>query len=336
MQIVQNRRTFLAGAAAAGAVGFLGTTAQAWAEPGLETTTVRLPKTFRALCEAPKNVAAALLRVEGFTDVRYVEPPIEADFFELLASGELDFVVDFPPPHIKAIETGLPVKVLTGLHSGCIEVIATDSVRSISDLKGKRVGVFALTSAPHMLVALMAAYVGLDPAKDIQWIESPDAGAMQLFNEGKIDAFLGVPPEPQEQRARNFGHTIVNTTLDRPWSQHFCCMLASSAQFVERYPIATKRVLRAILKAADLCVSDPELVARLSVDGKFTDRYDYALQGLRAARYDRWREFDPEDTLRFYALRMHEVGFITTSPDEIIAEGTDWRFVNELRRELKS
>ena len=145
-----------------------------------------------------------------------------------------------------------------------------------------------------------------------------------------------LPPEPQEQRARKFGHTILNTTVDRPWSQHYCCMLCGSADYVERHPIATKRVLRAILKAADICASDPELAAQLSVDGKFTDRYDYALEGLREARYDRWREFDPEDTLRFFALRMHEVGFIKASPNEIIANGTDWRFLDELKLELKT
>ena len=159
---------------------------------------------------------------------------------------------------------------------------------------------------------------------------------MQLFNEGKVDAFLGAPPEPQEQHARKFGHTILNTTLDPPWSQQFCCMLSGSADYVERYPVATKRVLRASLKIADLCVSDPERVARLSVDGKFTDRYDYALEAFREVRYDRWREFDPEDTLRFYALRMHEVGFVRASPNKIITEGTDWRFLNELKRELRT
>ena len=336
MQTLKSRRRFLAGLSAAGATGFVGSAQPAYAEPPPETTTVRLAKYFRAVCEAPKNVAEELLRAEGFTDVRYIEPPIDADTNALMASGELDFSVDFAPAYITAIDAGLPVKVLTGLHSGCLELIANDSIRSITDLKGKRVGVFALTSAPHVLVTLMAAYVGLDPASDIEWIESPDASAMQLFNEGKIDAFLGAPPEPQEQRALKFGHTILNTTIDRPWSQHFCCMLSANADYVEKYPVATKRVLRAILKAADLCVSDPELVARLSVDGKFTDRYDYALEGLREARYDRWREFDPEDTMRFYALRMQEVGLIKMSPQMIIASGTDWRFLNELKRELKT
>jgi NitT/TauT family transport system substrate-binding protein len=75
--------------------------------------------------------------------------------------------------------------------------------------------------------------------------------------------------------------------------------------------------------------------ARLLVDNGFTANYDYALQTLREVRYANWREYDPEATLRFYALRMREIGMIRSTPHRIIAEGTDWRFLNELKRELK-
>jgi len=94
--------------------------------------------------------------------------------------------------------------------------------------------------------------------------------------------------------------------------------------------------MRAILKAADVCASDPSRAAQQLVDRGFTGRYDYALQTLRELPYDRWREYDHEDTLRFYALRLHEIGMIKSSPQKIIADGTDWRFLNELKRELKA
>jgi NitT/TauT family transport system substrate-binding protein len=113
-------------------------------------------------------------------------------------------------------------------------------------------------------------------------------------------------------------------------------MLAGNRDYIRKHPVATKRVLRAILRATDLCVSDPQRVARQLVDGGFTDRYDYALQTFSELPYDKWREYDPEDTLRFYTLRLHEAGMIKSSPQKIIADGTDWRFLDELKRELKA
>jgi NitT/TauT family transport system substrate-binding protein len=112
-------------------------------------------------------------------------------------------------------------------------------------------------------------------------------------------------------------------------------MLATGTAFARDYPVATKRVLRAILKAVDLCVSEPQRAAQLLVDRGDATRYDYALQALSEIRYDVWRDFDAEDTLRFYGVRMHEAGMIKSTPNKLIAEHTDWRFLNELKRELK-
>ena len=112
-------------------------------------------------------------------------------------------------------------------------------------------------------------------------------------------------------------------------------MLAGNPKYVRNHPLATKRVLRAILKAADLCADNPTSAARRLVDGGFTHRYGYALQTLTENGY-KWREYNPEDAVRFYALRLRETGFIKSSPQKIIAEGTDWRFLNELKRELKA
>ena len=113
-------------------------------------------------------------------------------------------------------------------------------------------------------------------------------------------------------------------------------MLASSRDYVRKYPVATKRVLRAVLKAADLCAAEPDRAAQRIVSGGFTENYDYALETLSEIPYEKWREYDPEDTLRFYALRMREAGFVKSSPQKIIADGTDWRFLDELKRELKT
>ena len=253
-----------------------------------------------------------------------------------LARGEFDFTANFAPTLIIPIDSGEPITIVGGEHVGCFELFAREGIRSIPDLKGKNVGVQNLGSSQYTFVSTMAAHVGLDPVKDIHWVTSSSPKPIELFAAGEIDAFLGFPPEPQDLRARRIGRVIVNSAIDHPWSQYFCCMLASHRDYVRKYPVATKRVLRAIMKAADLCATDPKQVAQRIVDEGFTARYDYALQTLREISYVKWREYDVEDTVRFYSLRLREAGMIKSNPNKIIADGTDWRFWNQLKRELKS
>jgi NitT/TauT family transport system substrate-binding protein len=335
MSILQTRRHFLTALSLAGAAGLVRAPQVLAAEGPLETAVVRFMQT-PSLCHAPQFVAEELLRAEGFSEIEYVKGASSAEINEAVTSGRVDFNTHFAPQWVSVIDAGGPVTVLSGVHVGCFELFGKEGIRSIADLKDKTVGVAALGSSDHLFVSVMAAHIGLDPANDIHWVTSLSPTPAELFADGKIDACLGLPPVPQELRARNIGHVVVNSAMDRPWSQYFCCMLAGNREFVQKYPIATKRVVRAVLKGADLCAGEPALAAQTLIKGGFTPRYDYALQTMRDVPYDKWREYDPEDTLRFYALRLHDLGFVKSVPQKIIADGSDWRFLNQLKRELKA
>ena len=350
MPFVQSRRHLLTNVAVAGATSFAGLSAAGLyggrksvaAEPPPEVTTIRFEKDF-ATCLAPQ-AAEDLLLAEGFTDIRRVditEPQLRraesarsGTLGDVMAHGEVDFGRTFVPGLIMAMEVGAPITILAGLHIGCFEVFGSNDIRAMVDLRGRIVGIAGFED--ESLVKIMAGSVGVDPAKDIRWVKSLSRRPMDLFVEDKIDAFVAISPVLQEVRARNIGHVIVSSIADRPWSQHYCCLYVTRTEFARNYPVATKRVLRAILKAVDLCVSQPAHMAQLLVNQGYTTRYDYALQALSEIRYDVWREYDPEDTLRFYALRLQEVGMIKSTPQQIIAEGTNWRFLNELKREMKT
>jgi len=274
MSMRLTRRSLLTTTAVAGAAGLL-SPRRAWAaEPDLETTSVRLAK-IPVICFAPQYVCEDLLRMEGFTDIRYVDtkvPSIGQD----LAEGKYDFNSNVTAQNVVFVDSGLPITLVAGIHAGCYELFARDGIRSIHDLKGKRVGTIAATD----LIEMMAAFVGLDPKKDLTIINDPEAKPLDQFIQGKLDAYMALPPEPQLLHARGFGEVIVRTATDRPWSQYFCCTLAARREYVARNPVATKRVIRAMLKAADLCASEPERAARRLVDGGFVDNYEYALQTL--------------------------------------------------------
>jgi NitT/TauT family transport system substrate-binding protein len=329
---IQTRRRFLTTLSLTGAAGLFRVPRALAAEPPPETTTVRLPKV-PIICFAPQYVCEELLRVEGFTDVRYLDISIkELQDDSALGRGRVDFASNSSVNHIADIDAGAPITILSPVHVGCYELFAHGGIRSIADLKGKSVG----SSGANLLMSIFAAWIGLDPQKDLTLVEGSAAKPFELFVQGKLDAYLGFPPEPQELHARGVGHVILRTAVDRPWSQYFCCTLAGNSEYVARHPAATKRVIRAFLKAADLCASAPERAARLLVNGGFVPRYDYALQTLRDVPYGIWREYDAEDTVRFYALRAYDLGFVKTTPQQIIAHGADWHFFNELKRELKA
>ena len=332
-----SRREFAGGLALAGTAGLIGARADVAAgEPPPETTTLTLPQR-AVVCFAPLYIAEPLLRSEGFTTVRWVKK-FGNTYFQALSSGEVDLGFAFCAVIITRIDVGDRVVFVAGGHAGCQELLVTENIRSIKDLKGKRIAITSPGDAFHVQLSAMMSYVGLDPRRHVEWVthgQVSEAEFIRSFVERKVDACLVSPPFAQEARTKKIGHVVVNTTVDRPWSQYFCCMVVVNREFARTRPIATKRALRAILKANAICAAEPDRVARSLVDKGFVDRLDYATQSMRDVPYARWRDYDAEDTVRFYALRLNEVGMIKSSPQKIISQGTDWRFINELRKELK-
>jgi NitT/TauT family transport system substrate-binding protein len=332
-----SRRGFLAAASAFGVTSALAFPRIAATAPSLETTRIRVVYA-KGMCQAPVYIAKELLPAEGFTDIEYVEVT-GGTGSGAVAAGRADFAMwDFPGTIPLLDESqGHPIVVLAGVHSGCWDLYGNERVQSIRDLRGKTVAVHAIRAGDHVLLSSMLAYVGADPRKDINWLPGKTfADPLRFFEEGKADAFMAFEPQQQELREKRIGHLIVNTGLDRPWANYFCCMFYGNRGFVNKNPVATKRVLRALLKGIDACAQDPERTARVMVDEGVSPRYDFTLQGLKAIPFNVWRGYDPEETLRFYTLRLREVGMLKSTPNEFIARHADWRFLNELRQELKA
>jgi NitT/TauT family transport system substrate-binding protein len=329
------RRDFVQFGALAGAASlFSGNREALGAEPPPESKRLRIAR-IPDNCYAPQYMAEEMLRGEGFSDLQYVPFPGSAPVYVALAKGEVDLSMAFVSGHVIQADAGAPIVMLAGMHPGCQELFASKGIRSIRDLKGKSVAVLALNNAQHGFLVSIVGHVGLDPRRDINWIVLSEQESIRQLADGKVDAFIASPPTTYELRAQRIGHVLVNMTTDRPWSQYFCCVLTGNREFIRRNPVATKRAMRAIFKGANLC-ANPEPVAKHLVSRGFYKNHDMTLQLLRDLPYARWRDFDSEDTVRYYALRLHEAGMIKSNPQKIFAEATDFRFLNELKKELKA
>jgi NitT/TauT family transport system substrate-binding protein len=158
-----SRRTFLGGVTLAGLTGLLGVPAKrAAAEPPPETTALRLART-TSICQAPQYVVEALFAAEGLTEVQFVGEAARAD--KTLASGDAQMGMLFLGPFLLHLDEGAPLVILSGGHVGCLELFAHEPIRSIRDLKGRSVAVYALGTATHVFLATIMAHIGLDPAK---------------------------------------------------------------------------------------------------------------------------------------------------------------------------
>jgi len=333
--VLPRRRFLMRGAAitAASALGLHHATTAA-IEPPPETNRIRFAHA-PFICIAPLYLAEEFFPAEGFLGWDYLPVSARAPI-DAIASGKVDMALWNAPELLPHLDAGQPIVVLAGLHGGCYQLFGGERVRSIVDLKGKRAAIHYVGSGDHVMLSTMLAYVGTDP-RQVTWITGKDMrNAMDLFAEGGADAFVGYAQEPSELRRREVGRVLIDTAQDRPWSQYFCCMVVANRDFARRNPIATKRALRAIIKAADVCASDPARAARFLLAKQYETRYPIGLEVMSSVDYARWRVTEAEDTLRFYALRLHEVGMIKTAPNQLIAQGTDWRFVNALKRELKT
>ena len=224
------RRDILQAAAVASAIAALPALAAGEAPP--ETKRIRLERfPVDVACVSPMWIAEELLRAEGFDEVSYVPltaAELAASSAVALDSGRADITISDIFAILPALEVNKQTVALAGIHGGCYELFGAKALRSVHDLKGKSIAVGNF--GRRAFVSAMLAHVGLDPRKDVTFVESWEG--VRLLAEGKVDATLGFPPEPQMMRARKIGVSLVNTAIDRPWSQYFCCMAIGNRDFV--------------------------------------------------------------------------------------------------------
>ena len=97
----------------------------------------------------PLYLAEELLRLEGFTQVEYVEFKTGNLFTAAVATGQVDLALNFIGPLVISMDERAPIVILAGVHAGCFELFGSGQVRAIRDLKGKTVAVPGQRE-PHM------------------------------------------------------------------------------------------------------------------------------------------------------------------------------------------
>jgi NitT/TauT family transport system substrate-binding protein len=311
--------------------------------PPPETTTLRIFATTPPTCEAPIWVINDLLRDEGFTDIKATAGGITL--------GDSDIGVSYANHIVTSIDVGFPWVALAGCHTGCIELWAAPGIATPRDLRGKAMDVFDRLEGPRpdlratgafygFLLSLLSQ-IGMEPSELRLSDVPPQTDIRTRFLTGQSDAMFAAASGGALLRrdARVKGHRpILDTTTDKPWSQYLCCLLIANGEWMRTNPVASKRATRAFLRASDLVSKDKRAAVQKAVDAKIYANpaltSDVLFETIEMLSYD-WREYDPEETMRFYAQRLLDIKAIKKSPQQIMDHGASFAYTRQLAKELK-
>jgi NitT/TauT family transport system substrate-binding protein len=223
-----------------------------------------------ATCEAPVFVGIE----KGFFKQEGLD--VETSFMDFektkegVATGKVDGVLG-NLEWIKPIEQGMDVKYTTGVHTGCIQAVAPNgsNIKSVKDLKGKRIGVNAMGDYPMVLMSSALSDAGLDPKKDVEFKVYPGAQLAQALDKKEIDAFIMWDPFAQMVANEGKGHIFFSNTATSPYSEEYCCMLVLRGSLVKDDPATAAAITRAITKSALWVGQHPEEAAKIIIEKKY-------------------------------------------------------------------
>src|SRR3954471_754916 len=238
-------------------------------------------------CEAPifSAVEKGFFKEEGL-DVELVRCQW-AQYKDVLALGGFDVTHHLVMYFLKPIEQGLDVRFTGGIHRGCLRVQASTkgNIRSVKDLKGKRIGVPGMGTPPFIFANRVLGANGIDPSTDVSWIVYP-AGELGLaLDKGDVDAVADSEPIGSMLLAQGKVRNVADQATDAPYNEEYCCAVIVNGRFLKANPKATASATRALLKAAKWVDTNPLAAAKLSVEGKYlastVEQNTFAISHLR-------------------------------------------------------
>jgi NitT/TauT family transport system substrate-binding protein len=241
-----------------------------------------------ATCEAPIFMAIekGFFKEEGvdvetrFMDFETMKESVATDKADGVM-GNLEW--------IKPIEQGLNIKYVIGVHKGCIQAVAPNGskIKTVKDLKGKRIGVNAMGDFPMVLIATALSAAGLDPKKDVQFKVYPPPQLEQALDKKEIDAFIMWDPFGQLYINKGKGYSFFSDTKTPPYSNDYCCLLVLRGKLVRKNPKVAAAVTRGVIQGAKWVSEHPDEAARIIVAKKYVEGdVETVAQLLKQYTYD--------------------------------------------------
>ncbi|WP_018979816.1 ABC transporter substrate-binding protein [Saccharibacter floricola] len=196
-------------------------------------------------------------------DVDYVNFAGSTDqLLETLSTGKADGAPGMALRWLKPLQQGFAVKLVAGLHAGCIYLMTSQKsgVKSLADLKGKTVGVADIGGPDRNFFAIRLKEAGVDPEEDVQWRQFPSDLLPIALQRGDVQAIANDDPVAYLQR-RQFNLFDLDSNMAGEWANHACCVIGLREKLVKEEPHVAAAVASAILEAGAWIPCHPEEAA---------------------------------------------------------------------------
>jgi NitT/TauT family transport system substrate-binding protein len=278
-------------------------------------------------CIAPSYIA----KEKGFFEREGIDVTLVGGDFETnkvgLATGQFA-VANGDFGFFPAAYNGLDIKLIAGLHQGCIQVLSPpgSSIRTAKDLAGKRIGVDEIGGSPMAVTSVLLANNGVDPQKDVTWIPFPrDILPTIADNSTEVDAVALW--DPWGPLAVKRGYNVLCDINTHPlFAGKYCCFIYASGKQLKENPEQIRAILRSFRKASEWIAANPEETARIVIEKDYVANSDTALitelivSYKYHAKHDHTNKAQTRNDALYFSQELKKTGFLPSdiNPEKFV------------------
>ena len=289
---------------------------------------IDIPRKDGSLCGAPIYIAyeKGFFAEEGF-DVNLISADTETRKIGLnngtipIVNGDFQF---FP-----SIEQGVHVKVVDGLHNGCIKfVVRPDSdINSVEDLKGKKIGVDEIGGTPHQVASVWLEQAGISALQkdgEVEFLPFADGNLeLEALYSGELDVAAMWDPLGSVAEKEGKVKVIFDLRTDPAFAGKYCCFLYASEKLLNENPEEIAALLRAYRKAQDWISKNPEEAVDIIINGKYAQIEDreLAIELIKSYEYPSFEDRannkqSVEADVQYFVQSLYDIGYLTSEPTQ--------------------
>ena len=289
---------------------------------------IDIPGKDGSLCGAPIYIAyeKGFFAEEGF-DVNLISADTETRKIGLnngtipIVNGDFQF---FP-----SIEQGVHVKVVDGLHNGCIKfVVRPDSdINTVEDLRGKKIGVDEIGGTPHQVASVWLEQAGISALQkdgEVEFLPFADGNLeLEALYNGELDVAAMWDPLGSVAEKEGKVRVIFDLRTDPAFAGKYCCFLYASEKLLNENPEEIAALLRAYRKAQDWINKHPEEAVEIIISGKYAQIEDkeLAIELIKSYEYPSFEDRasnkqSVESDVQYFVQALYDIGYLTSEPTQ--------------------